>query len=130
VGHDLVARLAGKAVCGAVTGRRQGAAGELAGATGRAPGKAVGGGAHPKGGAAWRRWRSLRTAVFTDGEGAPVAGGDGGAALQCLCERGKVRADSIGDNSGGWEGLTVKRQRQGCSYENRRGGGVSGGGSR
>jgi hypothetical protein len=33
--------------------------GELVGAIGRAPGKAAGGGAHPNGGAAWRRWRSL-----------------------------------------------------------------------
>jgi hypothetical protein len=61
--------------------RWQGVVGELAGATVRAPGKAVGGGAHPNGGAAWRLWRSLRTAVFTGGEGASVASGDGGAAL-------------------------------------------------
>jgi hypothetical protein len=35
--------------------RRQGAVSELAEATGRTPGKAVGGGAHPSGGVAWRR---------------------------------------------------------------------------
>jgi hypothetical protein len=35
-----------------VAGQHQGAAEELAGATGRAPGKAVGGGAHPSGGTA------------------------------------------------------------------------------
>jgi hypothetical protein len=39
------------------TARWQGAAGELMGATGRAPGKAVKGGAHPSGGATWRQWR-------------------------------------------------------------------------
>jgi hypothetical protein len=64
-----------------VAGLRQGAAGELMGATGRALGKAVGGGAHPNGGAAWRRWRSLGTAAFIGGERALVAGGDGGVAL-------------------------------------------------
>jgi hypothetical protein len=46
------------------------------GATGRASGKAVGGGA------VWRWWRSLGTATFIGGERAPVAGGDGGVALQ------------------------------------------------
>jgi hypothetical protein len=40
-----------------------------------------------------------------------------------------VRAASIGDNSGGWEGLTVKGRRRWRSDGNRRGGGVSGGGS-
>jgi hypothetical protein len=33
-------------------GRWQGATGELVGGTGRAPGKAIGGGAHPSGGTA------------------------------------------------------------------------------
>jgi hypothetical protein len=42
-----------------VVGWWQGAAGELAGATGRAPDKAVGGRAHPSDGAAWRRRRSM-----------------------------------------------------------------------
>jgi hypothetical protein len=37
----------------------QGAAGELAGATRRTPGKAVRGGAHLNSGAAWRQWRCL-----------------------------------------------------------------------
>jgi hypothetical protein len=40
-----------------------------------------------------------------------------------------VRAASIGDNSGGWEGLTVKGRRRWRSDGNRRGGGASGGGS-
>jgi hypothetical protein len=57
--------------------------GELVGAIGRAPGKEAGGGAHPNGGAAWRRWRSLGTMMFVSGETAPVAGGDGGTTLQC-----------------------------------------------
>jgi hypothetical protein len=85
--------------------------------------------AHLNRGAAWRRWRSLGTMAFIGGERAPMAGGDGGTALQCRCRRGKVRAASIGDNGGGWEGLTVKRQRWWHSDRNQRGGGVSGGGS-
>jgi hypothetical protein len=60
---------------------RQGAAGELAGATGRAPAKAVGGGADPSSGVAERRWRMLRAATFIGGERAPVVGGDGGTTL-------------------------------------------------
>jgi hypothetical protein len=62
---------------------------------GVAPGKAVGGGAHPNSGAAWRRWRNLRTAAFVGGERAPVASGDGGTVLQGQCGRGMVRAASI-----------------------------------
>jgi hypothetical protein len=62
-------------------GRRQGAVDELAGATGRVPGKAVGGGAHPSGNAAWRWWRMLLSEAFVGREGAPVAGGDGGTTL-------------------------------------------------
>jgi hypothetical protein len=111
-----------------VAGWRHGAANELARVTGRAPGKAVGGGADPNGGAVWRQWRSLGTAAFIGGVRALVANGDGGAALQCRCERGKVWAASIGDNGGGWEGLTVKRQTRWRSEGNQRGGGVSGGG--
>jgi hypothetical protein len=53
----------------------------------------------------------LWAAAFISGEGAPVAGGDGGTTLQCRRRRGKVKAASNGDNGGGWEGLTVKRQR-------------------
>jgi hypothetical protein len=104
-------------------GRRQGATGELTGATGRAPGKAVRGGADPTGDAVWRRWRMLRAVAFVGGEGALVAGCDGGMALQCRCGRGKARAASNGDNGGGWEGLTVKRRRWWRSDGNRRGGG-------
>jgi hypothetical protein len=89
----------------------------------------------PQGGRQARRsgaelTRSLGTAAFVGGERALVSSDDGGAALQCQCRRGKVRAASIGDNGGGWEGLTVKRRRRWCSDGNRRGGGVSGGGSR
>jgi hypothetical protein len=84
-------------------GWRQGAAGELAGAIVRAPGKAVGGGAHPSGGAMERRWRMLRAATFVSGERAPVAGGDGGTTLQCQYGRVEVRAASNGDNGGRWE---------------------------
>jgi hypothetical protein len=61
------------------------------------------------------------------GERAKVAGGDGGMALQHRCRRGKVRAASIGDSGGGWEGLIVKRRRRGHSDEYQREGGVSGG---
>jgi hypothetical protein len=84
-------------------GQWQGAAGELTGAIGRAPGKAVGGGAHPSGGVTERRWRMLRAAAFIGGEGAPVASGDGGMALQCRHGGGEVRAASNWDNGGGWE---------------------------
>jgi hypothetical protein len=92
------------------------------GATGRAQGKAVGGGAHPNDGAARRRWRSLGTAAFIGRERAPVADDDGGTTLQCWCGRGKVRVASIGDNGGGWVCLTVKRRRWWRSDGNRRGG--------
>jgi hypothetical protein len=69
------------------------------------------GGAHPSDDAAWRQCRMLWAAAFISEEGAPVAGGDGGMTLQCQRRRGKVKAASNGDNGGGWEGLTVKRQR-------------------
>jgi hypothetical protein len=59
----------------------------------RVPGKAVEGGAHPNDGAAWRRWRSLGTAAFIDGERAPVVGGE-------------------------WDGLIVKLRRRWRSDEN------------
>jgi hypothetical protein len=106
-----------------VAGRQHGAISELAGATGRAPGNAVKGGAHLSGGTTWRRWRMLWVVVFIGGEGAPVAGGDGGTTLQCRRERGKVRVASNGDNNGRWEGLTVKRRRRWRSDGNQRGGG-------
>jgi hypothetical protein len=109
--------------CSSVAGRQQGAAGELTGATGRAPGKAVEGGAHSSGGAALRQWRMLRAVAFVDGEGASMADSDGGTTLQCRCGRGMVRAASNGDNSGRWEGLTMKRRRWWCSDRNQRGGG-------
>jgi hypothetical protein len=64
-----------------VSGLRQCAIGELTGATGRVSDKAIGGRAHPNGGAAWRRWRSLETAAFVRRERAPVLDGDGGVAL-------------------------------------------------
>jgi hypothetical protein len=107
------ARWRGGALAGGsvVAGRWQRAAGALTGTTGRAPGKAVRGGAHPSGNVAWRRWRMLRAAAFIGGEGAPMAGDDGGMTLQCRCRRRKVRAASNGDNDGGWKGLTVKRWR-------------------
>jgi hypothetical protein len=87
------------------------------------PGKAVRGGAHPSGDVAWRRWRMLRATAFIGGEGAPMAGDDGGMTLQCRCRRRKVRAASNGDNDGVWKGLTMKRRRRWHSDENRRGGG-------
>jgi hypothetical protein len=52
----------------------------------------------------------LRAAAFIGGEGALVAGGNGGTTLQCRHGRGKVRATSNWDNGGGWEGLTMKRR--------------------
>jgi hypothetical protein len=78
IGADTAHSSRGGALTGAsvVAGRWHGAADELAGAIGRSPGKAVGGGAHPNGGAVWRRWRSLETMVFVAGERALVAGGD------------------------------------------------------
>jgi hypothetical protein len=72
-------------------GQWQGAAGELTGAKGRASGNAVGGGAHPSGGAMKRQRRMLRVAAFISGEGAPMFRGDGGTTLQCQCGRGDVR---------------------------------------
>jgi streptogramin lyase len=60
-----------------VAGQWHGAVGELAGATGRASGKAIGSGAHPSSDATERRWRMLWAATFISGEGASVAGGDG-----------------------------------------------------
>jgi hypothetical protein len=45
-------------------------------------GKAVGGGAHPSGGTAWRPWRMLRAVAFNDGEAAPVMDDIDGVALQ------------------------------------------------
>jgi hypothetical protein len=96
-----------------VAGRRLGAAGELVGAaTRRAPSKAVGGGAHPSGGAAWRRWRMLRAAAFNGGEAAPVMDDVDGVALQCWGKKEKVRSASNGDDGGGWEGLTMKWRRR------------------
>jgi hypothetical protein len=47
------------------------------------PGKGVEGGAHPSGGAAWRRWRMLWAAAFNGGEAAPVTDDIDGVALQC-----------------------------------------------
>jgi hypothetical protein len=88
---------------------RQGVPREHQWGPGVASGKAVRGGAHPNG---VEQWRSLGIAAFIGEERALVAGGDGGMALQCWCGRGKVRATSIGDNDGGWEGLTVMRRRQ------------------
>jgi hypothetical protein len=68
--------------------------------------------------------------VFIGGEGAPVAGGGGGTTLQCRRGRGEVRAASNGDNGGRWKGHTMKQRRRWRSDENRRGGGISGSGSR
>jgi hypothetical protein len=48
---------------------------------GGALGKAVGGGAHPSGGAAWRRWRMLRAAAFNGGKVTPVTDDVNGVAL-------------------------------------------------
>jgi hypothetical protein len=75
--------------------RWQDAAGELAGATRRAPGKAVGGGAHPSDGVTERQWRMLRAAAFVSGEGAPVTDGIDGVALQCRGRKENVRGESI-----------------------------------
>jgi hypothetical protein len=97
-------RLGGALNCGSVAaGRRQGATGELMGATGRAPGKAIGGGAHLSGGVMERWWRMLWAAAFIGGEGAPVVNSDGGTTLQSRRGTGEVRPASNGDNGGGWE---------------------------
>jgi hypothetical protein len=59
------------------------------------PGKAVGGGAHPSGGAAWRRWRMLQVAAFNGGEAAPITNDVDGVALQCQGKKEKVRGEPI-----------------------------------
>jgi hypothetical protein len=75
------ARTRDGAVARSSAARWQGATGELAGATGRAPGKAVRGGAHPSGGAMERQQRMLRAAAFVGAEGAPVTNDVEGVAL-------------------------------------------------
>jgi hypothetical protein len=60
---------------------------------GSVSGKAVGGGAQPSGGAAWRRWRMLRAVAFNGGEAAPVTDDIDGVALQCQGRREKVRGE-------------------------------------
>jgi hypothetical protein len=50
-----------------------------------------GGGAHPSGGTAWRRWRMLRAAAFNGGEAALVTNDVDSVALQCRGRREKVR---------------------------------------
>jgi hypothetical protein len=64
-----------------VAGQQQGAIGELTGATGRAPGMAIGDRTHPNGGAAWRWWRMLQATAFNGGEAAPVTDDIDGVAL-------------------------------------------------
>jgi hypothetical protein len=107
-----------------VAGQWQGATSELTGATGRAPGKAVGGGAHSSGGVAWRWWRMLRAAAFNGGEAAPVMDDIDGVALHCQGRREKVRGESS------WTRAPDNGRRWRCSGKNQRGGGVSRGGSR
>jgi hypothetical protein len=82
-------------VCSPVAGWWLGAADELVGATGRAPGKAVGGGAHPSAGAAWRRWRMLWAVAFNGDEATPMMDDVDGVALQCWGRRENVRGESI-----------------------------------
>jgi hypothetical protein len=48
---------------------------------GGTPGKAIGGGAHPSGGTAWRWWRMLWAAAFNGSEAAPVMDDIDGVAL-------------------------------------------------
>jgi hypothetical protein len=67
---------------------------------GGAPGKVVGGGAHPNGGAAWRRWRTLGTAVFSGDDGAPVIGGGRLELLQHRGRKARVRRGSIQKGGG------------------------------
>jgi hypothetical protein len=111
--------------------RWQGATSELVGATGRVPGKGVEGGAHPSGGAAWRRWRMLRVvAAFNGGEAAPVTDDINGVALQCQVRREKMRGESIWVERECAVMLTDNGGPQRCSGRNLRGGEVSGGGSR
>jgi hypothetical protein len=113
-----------------VPGQRQGAVGELAGATRRASGKAVGGGAHPSGSAAWKWWRMLQAAAFNGGEAALVMDDGDGVALQCRGRREKVRGEPIWMERERVVVLTDNGGRWRCSGGNQRGGGVSGGGSR
>jgi hypothetical protein len=110
--------------------RRQGAAGELAGATGRASAKGVGGGAQPSCGAAWRRWRMLRAVAFNGDEAALVMDDIDGVALQCRGRREKVRVESIWMERERIVVLFDNGGRQQCSGGNQRGGGVFGGRSR
>jgi hypothetical protein len=96
---------------------------------GGAPGKAVGGGAHPSGGAVWRWWRMLRAAAFNGGEAAPVTHDIDGVALQCRGRREKVSGEPIWTERERVVVLTDDGGRRRCSGGNQRGGGVSGGGS-
>jgi hypothetical protein len=67
------------------------------GATGRTPGKAVGGRAHPSNGVAWGGGE-LQAAAFNGGETASMTAGDGGMALLYRGGRGKVRRMTIGSH--------------------------------
>jgi hypothetical protein len=59
----------------AVARQRQGAAGDLEGVTGKAPGKEERTEAHRNGGSTVRRCQRRRAAAFIIGEGSPVVAG-------------------------------------------------------
>jgi hypothetical protein len=93
-------------------------------------GKVVKGRAHPSGGVAWRRWRTLRVAVFNGGEAAPVMDDIDGVALLCRGRRENVRGEPIWMERDHAVVLTDNGGRRWCSGRNQRGGGVSSGRSR
>jgi hypothetical protein len=99
--------------CSVVVGRQQGAAGELTGATGRAPGKVGAGGAH-RGHRSMVRWRKLlRAVVFTSGREAPVIGGGRLGLLQYRRKKARVRRGSIGARSRAGMGHTDEGKTDG-----------------
>jgi hypothetical protein len=138
LGLRLVVRSSRGAACGGTltdgpvaASRRQGVPREHQWGPGMAPGKAIGGGSHPNGDAAWRRWRSLRTTAFVGGESS--GGRWQWSHIPAVAVR--KREGEGGHNWGQW-------RRMGGSHREaaeavvlgrnlaRKGEGVSGGGSR
>jgi hypothetical protein len=97
---------------------------------GGASGNAIGDGAHPSGGATWRRWRMLPAAVFNGGEATTVMDDIDSVALQCRGRREKVRGEPIWTERERAVMLTDDGGWRRCLGGNQRGGGVSDGGSR
>jgi hypothetical protein len=71
----------------------------------------------------------IQAAAFNGGEAAPMTDDIDSVALQCRGRRGKVRGESIWMERERAVMLTDNGGRQRCLGRNRRGGGLSGGGS-